>query len=79
MSLVYLFQMLRLKIGLLDGTDITMARTSNGMADFQDSGYGKHLLPFRRYRSNHKRYSVKKVFLKVLQMSQENTCVGVSL
>ena len=31
------------------------------------------------YRSSHQRCSAKKVFLKILQYSQENTCVGVSL
>ena len=31
------------------------------------------------YRSSHRRCSAKKVFLKILQYSQENTCVGVSL
>ena len=31
------------------------------------------------YRSSHGRWSAKKVFLKTLQYSQENTCVGVSL
>ena len=31
------------------------------------------------YRSNHQRHSAKEVFLKILQYSQENTCVGVSL
>ena len=30
------------------------------------------------YRSSHRRCSIKQVFLKVLQNSQENTCVGVS-
>ena len=29
-------------------------------------------------RSSQHRYSVKKLFLKTLQISQENTCVGVS-
>ena len=28
-------------------------------------------------RSSHRRFSVKKMFLKILQISQENTCVGV--
>ena len=31
------------------------------------------------YRSSHGRASAKKVFLKILQYSQENTCVEVSL
>ena len=31
------------------------------------------------YRSSHRRCSAKKVFLKILQYSQENNCVGVSL
>ena len=31
------------------------------------------------FRSNHKRCSKKKVFLKISQNSQENTCIGVSL
>ena len=31
------------------------------------------------YRSSHRRRSEKKVFLKISQYSQENTCVGVSL
>ena len=31
------------------------------------------------YRSSHRRCSAKKVLLKILQHSQENTCVGVSL
>ena len=30
------------------------------------------------FRSRHQRCSIKKLFLKVLQYSQENTCVGVS-
>ena len=30
------------------------------------------------YRSSHRRYSVKKVFLKNSQISQENSCIGVS-
>ena len=29
------------------------------------------------FRYSHRRRSVKKVFLKVLRISQENTCVGV--
>ena len=31
------------------------------------------------YRSNHRSCSAKQVFLKILQNSQESTCVGVSL
>ena len=31
------------------------------------------------YRSSHRICSAKKVFLKILQYSQENTCVGVSM
>ena len=30
------------------------------------------------YRNSHRRYSIKKVFLKILQNSQENTCARVS-
>ena len=30
------------------------------------------------FKSIHQKSSVKKVFLKILQISQENTCVGVS-
>ena len=30
-------------------------------------------------RSSHRRYSVKKVFLKISQISQENTCAGLFL
>ena len=30
------------------------------------------------FRRSHQRCSIKKMFLKVLQYSQENTCVGVS-
>ena len=33
---------------------------------------------FYFYRSSHRRCSVKKVFLKISQILQENTCVGVS-
>ena len=33
----------------------------------------------QEYRSSHRRYSVKKVFLEILQNSQENTCVLVLL
>ena len=35
-------------------------------------------LPFLEYRSSHQRCSIKKVFLKILQNSQENTCARVS-
>ena len=35
----------------------------------------KHMFSFK---SSHRRCSVKKVFLKISQISQENTCVGVS-
>ena len=31
-----------------------------------------------RFRSSHHRCSIKKLFLKISQYSQENTCVGVS-
>ena len=34
---------------------------------------------FYIYWSSHQRCSIKKLFLKILQYSQENTCVGVSL
>ena len=34
---------------------------------------------FKNSRSSHRRCSIKKVFLKTLQNSQENTCVGASL
>ena len=35
----------------------------------------KHMFSFK---SSHRRCSVKKVFLKISQISRENTCVGVS-
>ena len=40
----------------------------------------KWLLPYARNgsKSRHWRVSIKKLFLKILQYSQENTCVGVS-
>ena len=34
---------------------------------------------FYIYRSSHQMCSIKKLFLKIVQYSQENTCVGVSL
>ena len=37
----------------------------------------KHLVFFMDVRSSHRRCSVKKVFLEILQISQENTCVRV--
>ena len=36
------------------------------------------LHPYYGFRSNHRRCSIKKLFLKILQYSQENNCVGVS-
>ena len=36
------------------------------------------VLSYSLYRRRHHRCSVKKVFLKISQVSQENTCVGVS-
>ena len=32
-----------------------------------------------QYRSSHRRCSIKKVFIKILQSSQENTCARVTL
>ena len=34
---------------------------------------------FKLYRSSHQRRSIKKVFLKILQISQENTCASCRL
>ena len=39
--------------------------------------YGTDPLPAASFRSSHRRYCMKKLFLKIWQYSQENTCVGV--
>ena len=46
-----------------------------GEISYSDIQQLKHMLSFE---SGHRWCSVKKVFLKVLQISQENTYVGVS-
>ena len=36
------------------------------------------LITFKKYIGNHRKCSIKKLFLNILQYSQENTCVEVS-
>ena len=41
--------------------------------------YCTHVFLLERFKSSHRRCSIKKLFLKISQYSQKNTCVGVSL
>ena len=42
---------------------------------YQNGSWSVNMFTFK---NSHPRCSVKKVFLKISQISQENTCVGVS-
>ena len=40
--------------------------------------FSRYLQSITVTKSSHRRFSIKNLFLKILQCSQENTCVGVS-
>ena len=68
--LIYIFQIHSYRIRCLPTTDNVTCQSK--------ACDGKYELRIRVSRSNHRRYSVKKGALKISQISQENTCVGVS-